>query len=111
MRLRIVQCMIDFVRCTKFDSYQTRSPPFGRLKVSKGDAGGMAGEEREGYGLLRPIAGDREIGTPLVNGTHKLPNVVGCEVPQRDVDMFFLSALPGIDRNPIQGPLHTHTTL
>ena len=45
MRLRIVQCMIDFVRRTKFDSYQTRSPPFGRLKVSKGDAGGMAGGE------------------------------------------------------------------
>ena len=36
--LRIVQCMIDFVRRTKFDSYQTRSPPFGRLKVSKEDA-------------------------------------------------------------------------
>ena len=33
--LRIVQCMIDFVRRTKFDLYQTRSPPFGRLMLSK----------------------------------------------------------------------------
>ena len=38
MRPRIVQCMIDFVRCTMFDLYQTRSPPFGRLMLSKGDA-------------------------------------------------------------------------
>jgi hypothetical protein len=50
MRPRIVQCMINFVRCTKFDLYQTGSPPFGRLKVSKEDAaatwrGGWRGGE------------------------------------------------------------------
>jgi hypothetical protein len=27
--------MIDFVRRTKFDLYQSRSPPFGRPKLSK----------------------------------------------------------------------------
>jgi hypothetical protein len=57
MRPRIVQCMINFVRCTKFDSYQTRSPPFGRLMLSKGEAGGMAGEEGEGRAVAHVRAG------------------------------------------------------
>jgi hypothetical protein len=45
--LRIVQRMIDFVRRTKFDLYQTRSPPFGRLMLSKGCYRGVAGEDGE----------------------------------------------------------------
>jgi hypothetical protein len=49
--LRIVQCMMDFVRRTKLDLYQTRSPPFGRLKVSKGDAGGVAGRMASDGGI------------------------------------------------------------
>jgi hypothetical protein len=45
--LPIVQCMIDFVRRTKFDLYQTRSPPFGRLMLSKEDATAAWGEDGE----------------------------------------------------------------
>jgi hypothetical protein len=47
---RIVRCMIDFVRRTKFDLYQTRSSPFGQPKLSKEGLPrrrGEAGEEGE----------------------------------------------------------------
>jgi hypothetical protein len=83
---RVVRCIINMRRRTKFDFCQKRSATFGWAD--------MAGRKRKARGRLisrvdqfaglglRPIAGDHEIRTPLVNGTHKLSNVVGSEVPQ-----------------------------
>ena len=55
--LRLVRCMIDFVRRTKFDLYQTRSPPFGRLMLSKERLPGMAGEDGEGRLAWKEVKG------------------------------------------------------